>query len=49
VSREELRRFLDPNVLRDRAESFSEGINLGGFEDVEDTEPVRPVSGGVDE
>jgi hypothetical protein len=40
-----LRRFLDPNFLRDRAESFSEGINrFVGFEDVEDTEPVRPFS-----
>ena len=47
---EELRWLLDPDVLRNRPERRPKRLDrLLGGEDVEDTEPVRSLSGRVNE
>jgi hypothetical protein len=50
VGTEELRWLLDADFFWDRAKRGSEALHgFLGFEDVEDTEPVRPISSGADE
>jgi hypothetical protein len=50
VGCEEARRLLDSDFFGSRAERVSEGINrFLGFEDVEDAEPVWPMSSRMHE
>jgi hypothetical protein len=50
VGSEEVRGLFDADLCRDRPERIPETFNgFFGFEDVENTESVRPFSSSVDE